>query len=118
MRAFHGEAGVLSLDRRKASQSDIPFLLALRRETMDSHLAASGVDPTDAYHEARVMYRFECAEILLLAGHPVGLLKLRKPADGVGAHPAPAEPRLARPGTRAHIAGRADRRSIGRQACS
>lgn len=67
-----------AIDRRKARDSDIPFLLALRQETMQAHLAASGASTSSEHHRARVMHAFEYAEILLLDGAPAGLLKLRR----------------------------------------
>lgn len=66
----------MQLSRRAATQADIPFLLDLRRETMDAHLAASGMDTTDDAHLARLMYHFDCAEVLVRDGASIGLLKL------------------------------------------
>ena len=68
----------MQLDRRPATEADIPFLLSLRRETMDVHLAASGESTTDESHVARVMYYFDCSEVLLRNGEPVGLFKVRR----------------------------------------
>ena len=68
----------MQLARRAATVEDIPFLLALRRETMDAHLAASGMDTSDASHRARLLHHFEYAQILLRGATPVGLLKLRR----------------------------------------
>lgn len=71
-----------SLQRRPATEADIPFLLALREETMDAHLAASGVDihsgDPGAARLQRVRHRFDCAQVLLHAGEPAGLMKLVK----------------------------------------
>ena len=61
---------------RPATREDIPFLLALRQQTMDAHLLASGVDTSGEYHLERVTYRFDCALILMDQGLPVGLLKV------------------------------------------
>ncbi len=66
----------MQLSRRAATQADIPFLLALRRETMDAHFAASGMHITDDVHRARLMQHFDCAEVLVGDGASVGLLKL------------------------------------------
>lgn len=66
------------LSKRPATTADIPFLLALRQETMDGHLAASGVQVDDDSRRARVMHQFECAEVLLGDDLPVGLLKLQR----------------------------------------
>lgn len=47
---------------------------------MDAHLAASGICITDDAHLARVLYRLDCADVLIVNGEPVGLLKvLRSP---------------------------------------
>lgn len=62
--------------KREATSTDIPFLLALRRQTMEQHLIASGASVSEQAHLARVMHKFECAQILTLDGMPVGLLKL------------------------------------------
>jgi len=71
----------MQLQRRPATEADIPFLLSLRRATMDGHLAASGASITDESHLLRLMYQFGCAEILLGDGEPVGLLKVRRSPD-------------------------------------
>ncbi len=64
------------MNTRPATREDIPFLLALRQQTMDAHLLASGVDTSGEYHLERVTYRFDCALILMDQGLPVGLLKV------------------------------------------
>jgi ribosomal protein S18 acetylase RimI-like enzyme len=68
------------LTRRPVTEADIPFLLRLRHETMDAHLAASGAVSSEAEHWARLRYRFECAELLVEEGLPVGLLKVARDA--------------------------------------
>jgi ribosomal protein S18 acetylase RimI-like enzyme len=68
----------LALQRRPATPQDIPFLLDLRQRTMNGHVLASGGEVSDAHHMARLMHRFECAEILLHDGAPVGLLKVSR----------------------------------------
>lgn len=69
-----------SLRKRPATDADIPFLLALRRETMDGWLAASGASMSDDAHLSRLMYCFDCADVLLQNGEPMGLLKVRRTA--------------------------------------
>lgn len=69
-------------DRRPATDADIPSLLALRRETMDVWLDASGARMSDETHLARLMYCFDCADVLLRDGEPIGLLKVQR-APGV-----------------------------------
>lgn len=66
----------MKLERRPAMPGDIPWLLQLRRTTMDPHLAATGASTAEAHHRERLMDRFECAQVLLEGGRPVGLLKL------------------------------------------
>lgn len=45
---------------------------------MNGHMLASGGEVSDEHHMARLMHRFECAEILLDDGVPVGLLKVSR----------------------------------------
>jgi ribosomal protein S18 acetylase RimI-like enzyme len=68
----------MNLTRRRAEESDVPFLMRLRRESMDKHLEATGESTDESDHLARLWYRFECAEVLLQAGNPVGLLKVSR----------------------------------------
>ncbi|MBO1110560.1 GNAT family N-acetyltransferase [Bordetella petrii] len=63
------------LTLRPALESDLPYLLALRRQTMDEHLASSGLPADDATHLARIRYHWEDAHIVLFDGAPAGLLK-------------------------------------------
>lgn len=69
------------LMRRPATPADVPFLVELRRATMAPHQIASGVVPSEEDLLHRVMARFECAEITLLADQPVGLVKVAR--DGL-----------------------------------
>jgi len=66
------------LERRAATQQDIPFLIELRRQTMTAHQIAAGIDPSDEERRTRVLVRYDCAEILLHHGRPVGLLKVAR----------------------------------------
>lgn len=66
------------LEFRQAKESDIPFLLALREETMAQHLMNSGVNLDADAQMARVMYRFDCAKVVVLGGVDVGLLKVSR----------------------------------------
>lgn len=63
---------------RSATEADLPFLLELRRKTMSEHLRLSGVEPSQSERFERVLARFECAEIIMLCGNPVGLLKVAR----------------------------------------
>jgi len=68
----------MKLIRRRATSEDIPFLLKLRHQTMDRHLLASGARADEADHVDRLMYRFDCAEVLIESGVPIGLLKISR----------------------------------------
>ena len=68
----------IQLTRRPATQGDVPFLIEFRRQTMDPHLRASGASTSEKLHLARLQYRFDCAEVLLRDGVPVGLLKVAR----------------------------------------
>lgn len=61
---------------RPANDSDLPFLLDLRLQTMDQHLIASGVHLSREEHMQRVLHSFDCAEIITVDGQARGLLKL------------------------------------------
>jgi GNAT superfamily N-acetyltransferase len=63
---------------RPATEDDVPFLLALRHETMDAHLVASGIAPALEEHLRRVLYRLDCAQIVQMAGQAVGLMKVSR----------------------------------------
>ena len=66
---------------RVATEADVPFLLELRRQTMSEHLQRSGVEASDSERTERVLANFDCAEIILLCGTPVGLLKVVRSED-------------------------------------
>ena len=69
---------------RAAEESDLPFLRTLRAQTMREHYEHSGV-PFDAQmQEARLHYRFDCAQIVVLDGVDVGLIKVSR--DGLPWH--------------------------------
>jgi GNAT superfamily N-acetyltransferase len=63
---------------RPATEDDVPFLLALRHETMDAHLVALGIAPALEEHLWRVLYRLDCAQIVQMAGQAVGLMKVSR----------------------------------------
>jgi ribosomal protein S18 acetylase RimI-like enzyme len=60
---------------RPATEADVPFLLALRGQTMTRHQVASGVEPSDEEQLRRVRHRFDCAQIIEHDGKPSGLFK-------------------------------------------
>ncbi|NMK49872.1 GNAT family N-acetyltransferase [Achromobacter sp. Bel] len=70
-----------SLALQPASDDDLPFLLALRKATMQEHLQRAGAPLDDEHHLARIRYHFDDAQILCLDGRPAGLFKhYRDPA--------------------------------------
>ena len=66
------------LSLRPAAEADIPFLVELRRQTMSDHQLASGVVPSEEERMRRVLAQFDCAQVILQADKPVGLLKVRR----------------------------------------
>jgi ribosomal protein S18 acetylase RimI-like enzyme len=65
-----------SLLLRPATEADIPALFALRKQTMEAHMRASGADTSDDYHMAKLRKRYELAQVLEEAGRVVGLFKV------------------------------------------
>ena len=63
---------------RPAEEADVPFLLALRYETMGPHVAASGVLHSEQDYLDRVLVSFELAWIIQHEGQPAGLLKVSR----------------------------------------
>lgn len=66
----------MQIRTRHATESDVPFLLALRRATMDPYLVRDGVSMSEREHLERVMYRFDRARIIEVDDQAMGLLKL------------------------------------------
>lgn len=61
---------------RSASEADLPFLIQLRLDTMREHVENSGVAYKEDAQLQRVMDRFDCANIIVLNGQDIGLLKI------------------------------------------
>jgi ribosomal protein S18 acetylase RimI-like enzyme len=59
----------------QAVDSDLEYLLGLRKLTMVEHLEREGLFYTDEQHVERLRVRFECAHIVWLDGIKVGFLK-------------------------------------------
>ena len=77
---FTAERSSLSL--RPALPDDEAFLLALRKATMTEHLDRAG-EPTDAdAHRARLLHRYEVAQVICIDGAPAGLLKAYRSDNG------------------------------------
>ncbi len=73
-----GPAALAGVQLRAATQHDVPFLLALRREVMHPHLVVAGSVLTEAEHLDRVMLRFECTQVVDREGVPVGMIKVAR----------------------------------------
>ncbi|MES2674635.1 MAG: GNAT family N-acetyltransferase [Pseudomonadota bacterium] len=66
---------------RLAEAKDKPFLLRLRNEAMNSHIANAGLTPSNEIHMERINYRFDCASIIIFAGMEIGILKVIKEGE-------------------------------------
>lgn len=66
---------------RQAQQSDIAFLLQLRKMSMGEHLVAAGLNLSDRQHLERVNECFGDSSIILMNKQPIGLIKLGVLAD-------------------------------------
>lgn len=71
------------LTYRTARQSDIHFLLDLRRKTMDVHLLASSLSISKKSHLQRIEYKFEHALIIEFNKTAIGLLKIEKTPSSI-----------------------------------
>lgn len=69
------------LSLRPAVASDVVFLTSLRRQTMWEHFERVGrpVDEDEQYQ--RVLNRCDCAEVVVLDGEDIGLLKVVRDTD-------------------------------------
>ncbi|NML34678.1 GNAT family N-acetyltransferase [Paraburkholderia antibiotica] len=66
------------LTLRPAQADDADFLLELRRATMTEHLLRAG-EPTDEdAHRARLLHRYDAAQVICIDGAPAGLLKAHR----------------------------------------
>lgn len=73
------ESQMLTL--RPATESDLEFLITLRRETMSEHFENSGQPVDETAQLERVLYRFDCARIITIRGEDIGLLKVARDVD-------------------------------------
>lgn len=65
----------MTVSFRQAKESDLEFLLDLRKKTMNMHLKNVGNSIDDKSHLDRIMYRFGAAKIVLVNNTNAGLLK-------------------------------------------
>jgi N-acetylglutamate synthase-like GNAT family acetyltransferase len=61
---------------RQAQQSDIGYLLQLRKTTMGEHLIAAGLNLSDQQHLERINEFFADSSIIMMNKQPIGLIKL------------------------------------------
>ncbi|MFT6207502.1 MAG: N-acetylglutamate synthase-like GNAT family acetyltransferase [Colwellia sp.] len=61
---------------RQAQQSDIPYLLQLRKASMGDHLVSAGLNLSDEQHLERINEFFADSSIILINKQPIGLIKL------------------------------------------
>jgi len=61
---------------RQAQQSDIAYLLQLRKNSMGKHLIAAGLNLSDQQHLERINECYVDSSIILLNKQPIGLIKL------------------------------------------
>ncbi|MFM0606944.1 GNAT family N-acetyltransferase [Paraburkholderia sediminicola] len=67
-----------SLTLRPALAADEPFLFDLRKTTMTEHLTRAGEPADDAGHRARLLHRYDAAQVICIDGAPAGLLKAHR----------------------------------------
>jgi ribosomal protein S18 acetylase RimI-like enzyme len=68
----------MKISRRAATTKDIGFMLELRRTTMNGHLQAAGMCTSAESHMRRILLAFQSAQVLEMAGKPVGILKVTR----------------------------------------
>lgn len=71
-----------ALSFRAATDADFSRLLALRKQTMDPHLTASGLSTDEDAHLRRLNYHWEDARLILRGDEEVGLLKAYREEAG------------------------------------
>lgn len=69
------------LQRRTATEADVPALLALREATMRAHMLNSGADVSPDSMRERLLHGYRHAQVLLHDGRIVGLLKLDRSGE-------------------------------------
>jgi len=67
-----------TLTLRPALAADEDFLFALRKATMTEYLTHVGEPADDAAHRARLLHRYDTAQVICIDGTPAGLLKAHR----------------------------------------
>lgn len=63
---------------RKAVESDLPFLLVLRKDTMEKHLIRAGISTSEEEHLKRITYQFDQIKIIERKGECIGQIKTQE----------------------------------------
>lgn len=71
----------MKINFQAAKTADIPFLLNLRKRTMNVYLKDAGLMTSDEYHLARIKEHFSDSSIICINGKAIGLIKLSKQED-------------------------------------
>lgn len=66
------------VEYRGVQETDFEWLLTLRRATMDPHLRAAAIEPSDAAHREAVDTDFEWTRIVRIGGDDIGMTRLVK----------------------------------------
>jgi ribosomal protein S18 acetylase RimI-like enzyme len=66
-----------------ATESDLPYLLDLRKLTMTEHLQRAGRYLDDEQHIHRIKLDYDCAHVIHYQNCTIGMLKFRKEGDQV-----------------------------------
>ncbi|WP_233833596.1 GNAT family N-acetyltransferase [Paraburkholderia sp. ZP32-5] len=67
-----------TLSLRPAQPDDEAFLFELRKATMTEHLTRAGEPTDDDTHRARLLHRYDAAQVICIDGVPAGLLKAHR----------------------------------------
>jgi hypothetical protein len=67
-----------SIELVQAKEEDIEYLINLRKDTMGEHYRNAKIIHTSENIRERVLYRFDCANIILINGERAGLVKIIK----------------------------------------
>jgi ribosomal protein S18 acetylase RimI-like enzyme len=74
---------VLHFTKRKAAESDIPFLFELRTKSMGPHHVLAGISQSDADAMARVRAYLDVAQVIEADGQRIGVLKVSEESESL-----------------------------------
>ncbi len=67
---------MLRFTKRKAAESDVPFLFELRMKSMKPHHVPAGISQSEAEAMARVRAYLDVAQVIEVNGQSVGVIKV------------------------------------------